>query len=109
MRYIHTVGVYVDVNGYQCDGKTDSVMRLEPLAERLRSFGADVRTVDGHGVRALITAAKKRRAGKPLFVLAYTRPHEGIPLLKRNAPKYHFVRFKSDKEKREYEAVLKNL
>jgi transketolase len=104
-----TIGIYVDVNGCQCDGKMDSVMEIEPLSERLRSFGADVRTVDGHNIRELVTAAKKRRPGKPLFVLAYTRPYAGIPLLKRNAPKFHYVRFKSDKEKREYEAVLRKL
>ncbi len=46
---------YVDVNGYQCDGKTSEVMGLEPFDKRLESFGARVFTVDGHDLEALAT------------------------------------------------------
>ncbi len=106
---LDNIGVYVDVNGHQCDGRTEAVMALEPLAEKLGSFGAGVHTVDGHNIRELITAAGKRRAGKPLVVLAYTCPYQGIPLLKRNAPKFHYVRFRNDMEIREYKAVLRKL
>jgi transketolase len=106
---IDTIGVYVDVNGHQCDGRTDTVMAIEPLAEKLRSFGAAVQTVDGHTIRGLVAASRKRQPGKPLFVLAYTCPYQGIPLLKRNAPKFHYVRFKNDTEIKEYKEVLKKL
>ncbi|MEI9906604.1 MAG: 1-deoxy-D-xylulose-5-phosphate synthase N-terminal domain-containing protein [Actinomycetota bacterium] len=39
--------VIVDVNKAQCDGPMDTVMSIEPLAERIRSFGWAVSVVDG--------------------------------------------------------------
>ncbi|WP_242470568.1 1-deoxy-D-xylulose-5-phosphate synthase N-terminal domain-containing protein [Thiococcus pfennigii] len=47
------VGVYIDANAQQCDGPMTAVMTIEPLAERLRAFGAEVHEVDGHDPEAL--------------------------------------------------------
>ncbi len=37
---LDNVIIYVDVNGFQCDGKMCTVMDIEPLDKRLESFGA---------------------------------------------------------------------
>ena len=100
------VGIYVDVNGYQCDGKMDTVMAIEPLADRCRAFGADVHEVDGHDVEALAAAARNRAPGKPLLVLARTDPCRGIDLLRERTPKLHYLRFKTDAERAAYAALL---
>jgi transketolase len=100
------VGVYVDVNGYQCDGKMDGIMNIEPLADRCRAFGADVHEVDGHDVEALTAPTRKPPNGKPLVVLARTDPCHGIELLRDRTPKLHYLRFKTDAERKAYEAVL---
>src|SRR5699024_3054673 len=58
------VRVIVDVNQAQCDGPMEDVMRIEPLADRLRAFGASVDVVDGHDLSAL-TKAMDRESDTP--------------------------------------------
>ncbi len=103
---IDNLGVCVDVNAQQCDGLMTSVMNVEPLAARLEAFGVAVRQVDGHDPQALVAAAESRHQGKPLVVLARTDPCRDMELLRQRAPKLHYVRFKSDEERRRYEQVL---
>jgi len=103
---IDRLGVYVDVNGQCCDGAMSSVMSIDPLGARLEAFGAEVRQVDGHDFDALAAPAGLPRNGKPLVVLSKTDPCRGLGLLKGRAPKLHYVRFKSDEERRAYEAAL---
>lgn len=100
---VDNLGVYVDVNGHQCDGKMDRVMEIEPLKARLESFGAIVEAVDGHDVEALAKPAQYLSQGKPVFVLAYTNPCKGVPLLEARRPFLHYVRFKSHEERLSYE------
>jgi len=103
---IDGLGVYVDVNGQCCDGAMSLVMSIDPLGERLEAFGAEVRQVDGHDFDALAAPAELPRNGKPLVVLSKTDPCRGLELLKGRAPKLHYVRFRSDEERRAFEAAL---
>lgn len=65
--------VVVDVNNSQVDGPVPSVIAVEPLAEKWRSFGWRVLEVDGHDVAALSSALASRSADpEPLVVLART-------------------------------------
>jgi len=106
---LDTVGIYVDVNGQQCDGAMESVMPIEPLKARLEAFGARVFQVDGHDPEALAAPAALEPDGRPLVVLAYTDPCRGLDLLRRNAPKLHYLRFKSPEERQLYEAELRKM
>lgn len=98
--------IYIDANGQQCDGLITSVMTIEPLLARIRAFGCQARSVDGHDLDSLVRSAARRRNDAPLFVIARTDPCRGVDLLRRNAPKLHYLRFKSLEEKRLYEALL---
>ncbi|HEY8346235.1 MAG TPA: transketolase [Symbiobacteriaceae bacterium] len=103
------VGIYVDVNGQCCDGKMDDVLPLGDLAAKLTAFGARVVEVDGHDVEALAAAAEQEHEGRPLVVLCYTDPCRGLDLLRANAPKLHYLRFKSAEEKARYAEYLRRL
>ncbi len=103
------IGVYVDVNGQQCDGKMDQVMRIEPLLNRLEAFGARVLRVDGHDVNALRAPSDSSADGRPLVVLAYTNPCQGLELLETRRPKLHYVRFQNEEERRQYSAALESM
>lgn len=94
--------VYVDVNGYQCDGKMSDVMDIEPLEDRLRAFGALVCSVDGHDIDKLIECGKLEGNGKSVFVLCKTDPTRGIDVIRKREPKFHYVRFASEEERQEY-------
>jgi transketolase len=103
---IDNLGVYVDVNGFQCDGRMLDVMNVEPLDQRLKAFGARVCRVDGHDLDALAAPAARKPAGRPLVVLAMTDACREMKILRANAPKFHYFRLKSDAESRRYEKLL---
>jgi len=96
---LDNVGVYVDVNGQQCDGPMREVMNIEPLKDRLEAFGARAFQVDGHNLDALTAPAELPPDGRPLFVLAYTNPTACMPIIENRRPKLHYVRFKDEKER----------
>lgn len=107
---LDNIVVYVDVNGQQVDGRMKDVMNIEPISARLEAFGAGAVTVDGHNIEALAAAAESPiSAGKPLFVLAYTNPSQGVPLLDERKPYLHFVRFKDKAEIERYKAFLQQM
>lgn len=103
---LDNVGVYVDVNGQQCDGAMEDVMHIEPLCSRLETFGARAIEVDGHDIEALAAPAELTPDGRPLFVLARTTPWYGMDILQERAPKLHYVRFTSDEERQRYQAMF---
>lgn len=105
---LDSVRVVVDVNRGQCDGPMDSVMTIEPLATKLKAFGASVDSIDGHDIAAL-THSLERPTGKPHFVLAYTDPTRGVPLMNERRPVLHYLRFTSDDERARYQEFYDSL
>jgi transketolase len=103
---LDNIGIYVDMNGQQCDGRIDTVMNIEPLDRKLVAFGADVHRVNGHDFNELTAPVGKWKKDSPLIVLASTNPWQGIEILKNKAPKFHYIRFGDDEERKQYEKYL---
>ncbi len=103
---LDNMAIFVDVNGQQCDGAVKNVMQLDPLEARIAAFGAKVIAVDGHDIAAIAAASETPHAGVPLVVLCHTDPCRGCDLFRRNAPKLHYLRFKSESEREEYRTLL---
>ncbi|MCY2925453.1 MAG: transketolase, partial [Planctomycetota bacterium] len=103
---VDRIGIYVDVNGQQCDGRTETVMNIEPLHERVAAFGCRVFRVDGHDAEALAAPGALKPDGRPLVVLADTDPCRGVEALLANAPKLHYLRFKTSAEREAYRRLL---
>jgi transketolase len=100
------VGVYVDVNRQQCDGRMADVLDIGDLGPKLRDFGAEVHEVDGHDVERLAQPAQAWDGSRPLVVLAATNPCRGLDRLREREPKYHYVRFRDAAEREAYRALL---
>jgi transketolase len=85
--------VIVDRNGIQQGAPTDSIMRVEPLADRFRAFGWAVREVDGHDCAALLAAfdALPAEQGKPTCLLAQTVKGRGVSFIENRAEWHHHV------------------
>ena len=86
----------VDINALQADGKTDTVLRTEPVTEKWESFGWYTQRVDGNDVGALLTAfdnaaAQAAAVGRPSVILCDTKVGRGVPLLEERE-KAHFMR-----------------
>jgi transketolase len=106
---LDNVIIYVDVNGFQCDGKMCNVMDIEPLDKRLEAFGARVFRVNGHDIKRLAEFGSLSPDGRPVVVLADTDACRGIDVLKSRAPKMHYVRFTSEEEKSRYVEAYEGL
>lgn len=72
--------VVLDYNKIQSFGRTDEVMKLEPLVQKWEAFGFDVQEVDGHDFTALEKAFSviPARNGKPKIILCHTVKGKGI-------------------------------
>lgn len=99
----------VDINGQQVEGTTDDVMNIEPLAERFEAFGAKAIKVDGHNIEEIIAATTQKEKDKPLVILCYTNPVQGIEMLEERRPFLHFIRFKAGEEFDKYQKFYDNL
>jgi transketolase len=85
--------VIVDRNGLQISGPTESLTRLEPLAQKFSAFGYAVRGVDGHDLEALaqIFAEIPFAAGQPSLVLAQTVKGKGFSFSENAVGWHHHV------------------
>lgn len=99
----------VDINALQADGKTDTVLRTEPVTEKWEAFGWYTQRVDGNDVGALLAAfdnaaAQAAAVGRPSVILCDTKVGRGVPLLEERE-KAHFMRI----EEHEWQLCRKQL
>lgn len=82
----------VDYNKVQAKGLVHQTLSIEPLADKFRSFGWDVRDVDGHDLDELVRTFHEVRwvhpAGRPIVVIAHTVKGRGIRMAEFN-PRWH--------------------
>lgn len=98
----------VDRNGLQITGRTESAIRLEPLAARWSAFGWNVVAVDGHDVAALAGAlgAIPALRGRPTVLLARTVKGRGIDFIEGKT-RSHFARLGPGQQARAMEALAR--
>jgi transketolase len=70
----------LDYNKYQETGPISREMALEPLAEKWRAFGWQVKEVDGHDTQTIIEKLRmlKHLRGKPAILIAHTIKGKGV-------------------------------
>jgi transketolase len=76
----------IDYNQIQSLGRTADVLALEPLADKWRAFGWEVRSVDGHdhdAIRAALSTVPWK-AGAPSCLLAHTVKGKGVPFMEND-------------------------
>jgi transketolase len=91
--HLDNLTVIIDRNGLQITGRTEDVMRLEPLEEKFKSFGYSVRNVNGHNIAELAHIFEQIpfEAGKPNLILAHTIKGKGINLMENVTSWHHRV------------------
>ncbi|MER6987882.1 transketolase [Saccharopolyspora hirsuta] len=90
----------VDMNALQADGRTESVLSIEPAEEKWAAAGWFTQRVDGNDVDALLAAfdaiaERSADTGQPSVILCDTRIGRGVPLLETRE-KAHFMRIDAD-------------
>jgi len=80
----------IDRNRLQIGGDTETIVKLEPLAERWRAFGWEVREVNGHDFNELIDAMKSFGPnGMPHLIIAKTIKGKGVSFIENNYRWHH--------------------
>lgn len=76
----------IDRNNLQIDGKTEDVMKLEPLADKWKAFGWEVFECDGHNITEIIETVEKAKLikNKPSVIIANTVMGKGIKQIENN-------------------------
>ncbi len=99
----------IDRNRIQAFGRTEDVLALEPLQQKLEAFGFLVAAADGHDFRSLESARKHSESGhgdrnKPAVIVANTIKGRGIPNWENTVP-CHYLPLTSE----QYGALLTTL
>ncbi len=90
---LNNVIAIIDKNGLQGFGKTEEVISVEPIKEKLESFGWAVQEADGHDLQSLkkaMTEAQNSQSDKPNIIIAKTIKGRGIPFFEGKFESHYY-------------------
>lgn len=102
-KNLDNLTMIVDYNKLQGYGKTNEVINLEPLNEKLKSFNWEVIEIDGHNLQE-IEKALISKSNKPKAIIAHTVKGKGVSYMENE----FFWHYKSP-NKEQLEQALKEL
>lgn len=75
----------VDRNVYQAAGPTESVLAIEPLADKWRSFGWATKVIDGHNMSQIIDTLEDipLETKRPTAIIAETIKGKGVSFVEK--------------------------
>jgi len=81
---------FLDHNHLQIDGNITEVMSPEPIVDKVRAFGWNVITIDGHDHRQISEAVReaKKSGDKPTMIIAETVKGKGVSFME-NVAEWH--------------------
>jgi transketolase len=82
--------ILLDRNGYETDGTTESILGIEPIADKLRAFRFRTIEVDGHDFREILGALStaRRSTEGPTAIIARTVTGKGVSFME-NTHRWH--------------------
>src|SRR3989338_59464 len=86
-RKLASLGAILDYNKFQLSGATKEILDMEPVAEKWRVFGWQVREIDGHSHREIYDAiewAKTAHRPAPSIIVAHTVKGKGVSFMENN-------------------------
>jgi len=89
-HHLDNLSVILDYNGIQLDGFVKKILDLEPVTDKLKSFGWPVLEVNGHDIAQVDKALDQAEAtkGAPTFIVAHTVKGKGVSFME-NDPEWH--------------------
>lgn len=87
----------VDRNGFQANMRTEDLVPLEPIADKLEAFGWKAAAVDGHDFHAMeaLFSTWAPHAEAPTAIVATTQRGKGVPSIAERADRW-FCNFTHD-------------
>ncbi len=83
--------IIIDRNKLQSYGKTEDILSIEPLKDKLKSFGSEVKDTDGHDVNNLKKILKKTpfKKGKVSALICNTTKGKGLNFAENKGEWHH--------------------
>lgn len=77
----------LDYNRVQLMGTLDEVLELDPIVAKWRAFNWEVKEIDGHDMRQIVTALEEAKAvkGRPCILIAHTVKGKGVSYMEGQA------------------------
>lgn len=81
----------IDKNNFQLSAPTRDVINLDPLSDKIMSFGWEVIEIDGHNFSDMEKAFKSisNNNNKPTMIIANTIKGKGVPLFEGKLESHH--------------------
>jgi transketolase len=110
---LDNITAMLDRNFLQIDGNTEDVLKLEPVADRWKSFGWNVIETDGHDIKKIMKALEQAdvHKGQPTMIILKTTKGKGVSLME-NVVDFHGIPPKEDERNqaiKELDAAQKKL
>jgi transketolase len=98
--------VIIDSNELQAMGKVKEILNVEPLKDKWKAFGWEVREIDGHNFEEIEKAltSPPLQKEKPIIIIARTIKGKGVSFMEGNNL-YHYKALSDE----EYQKALKEL
>ncbi len=76
----------LDFNKFQLDGAVGEILNMEPVAEKWKAFGWEVREIDGHKIEEILNALTWAKAvkGQPAMIIAHTVKGKGVSFMEND-------------------------
>lgn len=74
----------IDNNKLQGCGYTKDILSMDPLEDKLRAFGCNVKTIDGHSHKDLFQSLAQKNLSKPKAIIANTIKGKGVSFMEDN-------------------------
>ena len=85
-RNLDNLIAIIDRNRLQIDGNTETVMGLDNLNEKLKSFNWEVLEIDGHDFNQIYESIEKaKKCSKPCAIIANTIKGKGVSYMENQA------------------------
>ena len=82
--------VILDYNKLQLFGETNTIMNIEPVIEKWKTFGWNTIEINGHRINEIVRALENavKFEGKPTIIIAHTVKGKGVSFME-NKVKWH--------------------
>jgi len=101
---LDNITAIIDNNGFQQTGSNKEIMNSEKLADKWKSFGWEVISIDGHNVEQLVASFNTEYKGKPKVIIAKTIKGKGFSFSENNNDWHHAVL-----TQKQYDQAMKEL
>jgi len=102
-HHLNNLTILIDENRLQGFGTTGAVASMDPLEPRLRGFGMEIASVDGHDHQAIRDALKVRSRGPRILLLKTVKGH-GVSFME-NAMEWHYLPLNAE----QYQTALREI